>query len=61
MDIAEVETKEDLQAWIIQFMPEAIVELSAEGVVIKTGMDVAMGGYLYPVKEREDKYWNTRY
>jgi hypothetical protein len=54
MDIAEVETKEDLQAWIIQFMPEAKVELSSEGIVIKTGMDVAMGGYLYPIKERED-------
>jgi len=54
MDIAEVDTKEDLQAWIIQFMPDAKVELSSEGVVIKTGMDVAMGGYLYPVKERED-------
>jgi hypothetical protein len=54
MDIAAVETKEDLQAWIIQFMPDAKVELSSEGVVIKTGMDVAMGGYLYPVKERED-------
>jgi hypothetical protein len=35
-------------------MPDAKVELSSEGVVIKTGMDVAMGGYLYPVKERED-------
>lgn len=52
MDIAEVETKEHLQAWIIQFMPEAKVELSSEGVVIKTGMDVAMGGYLYPMSER---------
>jgi hypothetical protein len=54
MDIAEVETKEELQAWIIQFMPDAKVELSSEGIVIKTGMDVAMGGYLYPIKERED-------
>ena len=52
MDIAEVETKEQLQAWISQFMPEAKVELSSEGVVIKTGMDVAMGGYLYPMSER---------
>jgi hypothetical protein len=52
MDIAEVETKEDLQAWIIQFMPDAQVELSLEGIVIKTGMDVAMGGYLYPLMER---------
>ena len=54
MDIAEVETKEQLQAWITQFMPEAKVELSSEGVVIKTGMDVAMGGYLYPMSERYD-------
>ena len=54
MDIAEVETKEDLQAWIVQFMSSAKVELSSEGVVIKTGMDVAMGGYLYPISEKED-------
>lgn len=54
MDIAEVETKDDLQKWIIQFFPDAVVELSDEGVVIKTGADVAMGGYLYPIKERED-------
>jgi hypothetical protein len=52
VDIAEVETKEDLQAWIVQFMSSAKVELSSEGVVIKTGMDVAMGGYLYPLTER---------
>ena len=52
MDIAEVETKNDLQKWIVQFFPEAKVELSSEGVVIKTGMDVAMGGYLYPMSER---------
>jgi len=54
MDIAEVETKDDLQKWIIQFFPDAVVQLSDEGVVIKTGADVAMGGYLYPIKERED-------
>jgi len=52
MDIAEVETKEDLQKWIVQFFPDAKVELSADDVVIKTGADVAMGGYLYPLKER---------
>jgi hypothetical protein len=54
MDINEVETKEDLQKWIVQFFPDAKVELSSDGVVIKTGADVAMGGYLYPIKERED-------
>ena len=54
MDIAEVETKDDLQKWIIQFFPDAVVQLSDEGVMIKTGADVAMGGYLYPISEKED-------
>jgi len=40
MDIAEVETKDDLQKWIVQFFPDAKVELSSEGVIIKTGADV---------------------
>jgi len=53
MDINEVETKEDLQKWIIQFFPDAVVQLSDNDVIIKTGMDVAMGGYLYPIKERD--------
>jgi hypothetical protein len=52
MDINEVETKEDLQKWIIQFFPDAVVQLSEKGITIETGMDVAMGGYLYPLKER---------
>ena len=54
MDIAEVETKDDLQKWIVQFFPEAKVELLSEGIVIKTRTDVAMGGYLYPISEKED-------
>ncbi len=54
MDIAEVETVDDLRKWIAQFMPDATVQLSDQDVIIKTGMDVAMGGYLYPIKERED-------
>ena len=54
MDINEVETKDDLQKWIVQFFPEATVHLSDEGIVITTGTDVAMGGYLYPISEKED-------
>jgi len=54
MDINEVETKDDLQKWIVQFFPEATVQLSDEGLVIKTGVDVTMGGYLSPISERED-------
>jgi hypothetical protein len=54
MDINEVETKDDLQKWIMQFFPEATVQLSDEGLVIKTGVDVTMGGYLHPISEKED-------
>jgi len=54
MDINEVETIDDLRNWIVQFFPDAVVQLSDKDIIIKTGMDVAMGGYLYPIKERED-------
>jgi hypothetical protein len=52
MDIAEVETIDELRTWITQFMPEATVEFSDGSVIIKTGMDIAMGGYLTPLSER---------
>jgi hypothetical protein len=54
MDINEVETIDDLRKWIVQYLPDAVVQLSDKDIIIKTGMDVAMGGYLYPIKERED-------
>lgn len=54
MDISEVETVSELRQWIIQFLPNATVQLSDTDVIIKTGLDVAMGGYLYPI-EREGK------
>jgi hypothetical protein len=54
VDINQVETYKDLQKWIVQFLPNATVQLSDNDVIIKTGLDVAMGGYLYPI-EREGK------
>jgi hypothetical protein len=54
VDINEVETYKDLQAWIVQFLPEATVQLSDNDVIIKTGLDVAMGGYLYPIREKNE-------
>lgn len=54
MDINEVETLEDLRKWIVQYLPDAVVQLSDNDIIIKTGMDVAMGGYLYPIRERNE-------
>ena len=54
MDIAEVETIDDLRKWIVQYLPDAVVQLSDNDIIIKTGMDISMGGYLYPIKERNE-------
>jgi hypothetical protein len=54
MDFNQVETVSELRQWIIQFLPNATVQLSDTDVIIKTGLDVAMGDYLYPI-EREGK------
>lgn len=54
MDFNQVETYKDLQEWIVQFFPDAVVQLSDRDVIIKTGMDVAMGGYLYPIREKNE-------
>jgi hypothetical protein len=52
MDIGEVKTVSDLRKWVVQYFPNAVVLLSDQDIIIKTGMDVATGGYLYPIKER---------
>jgi hypothetical protein len=54
MDINEVETIDDLRKWIVQYLPDAVVQLSDRDIIIKTGMDISMGGYLYSIKEKDE-------
>ena len=51
MDIKEVETVNDLRAWVTENLAPAKVEIDTNGeVVIMTGMTVEMNGVLYPLE-----------
>lgn len=50
MQLSEIDTIQDLKEWVKENMPGATVEEGEVGIVIRTGLGSAMGGYLY---ERE--------
>lgn len=51
MQLQEVETVNDLRAWVTENLAPAKVEIDTNGeVVIMTGMTVEMNGVLYPLE-----------
>jgi hypothetical protein len=50
MQLSEVDTIQDLKLWVEENMKGATVEEGEGGIVIRTNLGSAMGGYLY---ERE--------
>lgn len=55
MDFGAVDTIDDLREWIKQYLPDAVVQLSDTDIIIRTGLDISMGGYLHSIKERENE------
>jgi hypothetical protein len=53
MKLAEVETLEHLQEYISERLPTAKVVYENGEVIIKTGLDIDLGNYIYP-KDSED-------
>ena len=47
MQLAEIDTLQDLKLWVEENMPGATVEEGEGGIVIRTNLGSAMGGYLY--------------
>jgi hypothetical protein len=55
IQVGEVETINDLRAWIGEQLPPAKVELDSNGeVIIRTGMTIEMNGVLYPLEWETD-------
>ena len=55
MQLQEVETVNDLQAWVNENLAPGKVVLDGGEVVIRTGLTVEMNGVLYPLEwENED-------
>jgi hypothetical protein len=50
MQLQEVDTIQDLRLWVEENMQGATVEEGEAGIIIRTNLGSAMGGYLY---ERE--------
>ena len=54
MQLAEIDTLQDLILWARENMPGAIVEEGEGEIVIRTGLVSTMGGYLH-AQEGEGK------
>ena len=50
MKLGEADTLSDLIEWVKENMPGAYVESEGE-ITIHTGLEVTMGGYLYPIEK----------
>jgi len=50
MELDHVDTLNDLKEWVKENMPGSKVEEGEGGIIIRTNLGSAMGGYLY---ERE--------
>ena len=51
MQLQEIDTIQDLKIWVEENMPNASVEEGESGIVIRTHLGSAMGGYLYEKEE----------
>lgn len=51
MQLQEIDTIQDLKIWVEENMPKASVEEGEGGIVIRTNLGSAMGGYLYEKEE----------
>jgi hypothetical protein len=52
MKLQEVDTIQELVEWTRENMPDALIVETEGEIVIQTGLQSTMGGYLHPV-ERE--------
>lgn len=51
MQLGEIDTIQDLKEWVEENMSGATVEEGEGGIVIRTNLGSAMGGYLYEIGE----------
>lgn len=55
MKLAEVETIDHLREYMAKVLPGSRVEVTDDGVVINTRMEIDLGGTLYPLCDEEEK------
>ena len=53
LEISDVETLEHLREYIQERLTGSTVLLDGDEVIIRTGMGIDLGNYLYPLNEEE--------
>jgi len=55
MQLQEIDTLQDLKVWVEENMQGAMVEEGEGGIIIRTNLGSAMGGYLYEREGESDE------
>ena len=55
MKLEECETVSDLVEWVGETIPSARVSFLGDEIVIMTGLEMSMGGYLHKIGEVEEE------
>jgi PHP family Zn ribbon phosphoesterase len=55
MQLQEIDTLQDLRLWVEENMPSALIVETEGEIIIQTGLESTMGGYLHPIEGECDK------
>lgn len=53
LKVADLETLDHLREWVDERLHGSVVVLDGDEVIIRTGMGIDLGNYLYPLNEEE--------
>jgi hypothetical protein len=53
LQVADIETLEHLREYVEEHLTGSTVVLDGNEVIIRTGMGIDLGNYLYPLNEEE--------
>jgi hypothetical protein len=54
MQLQEIDTLQDLILWAKENMPSALIVETEGEIIIQTGLESTMGGYLHPIEREGD-------
>ena len=54
MQLQEIDTLQDLMQWVEENIPGALIVETEGEIIIQTGLESTMGGYLHPVEREGD-------
>ena len=53
LNVADLQTIDHLREWVDERLHGSVVVLDGDEVIIRTGLGIDLGNYLYPLNEEE--------